>query len=88
MAPPPRGGCSDALAVLPWEKSFSRKGAKTQRKTLDSSLRLCAFAGIHFEIVDAVVVGRGTVRSGVIGTFSIVKSTKSSTTALRSFVSL
>jgi hypothetical protein len=29
-------------------KEISRKGAKTQRKTLSSSLRLCAFAGESF----------------------------------------
>ena len=41
----------------------------------------------YLAMVEAVVVVCGTVRSGVAGTFSIVNSIKSSTTARRSFVS-
>ena len=41
----------------------------------------------YLEMVEAVVMACGVLKSGVSDTFSIVNLIKSSTTALRSFVS-
>ncbi len=81
--------CAHALAVLPWEK-VSRKGPKKAKDAKRNLKLLCSFAPLrenYLAIVDAVVVACGVPKFVVSGTFSIVNLIRSSTTALRSFVS-
>jgi hypothetical protein len=50
-----------------WEKTFSRKGAKAQRKLLRNAAALCAFAGEIFFRIRLFVQSRARLPGNIPG---------------------
>ena len=74
--------CTGSVKLF-WENCLERRA----HRVADCYERVNVNHIFYFAIVDAVVVGSGIPDSVASPTFSIVNSIKSSTTALRSFVS-